>query len=114
MGELAHIDSNGGHRGRYWWERDGNVVYLDPEERMEAAAADDYLQAYCELKEIKITEVPLPDSIIDILTDYTPENMIYDLRARYGVSQEAAAMLIEEATAGVKEQERVRSQPHAY
>jgi hypothetical protein len=81
---------------------------------MEAAAQDEHLLAYCELKVRKFTYVPLPDKILDILDKYSPDDMKDDLRNIYALNKDLAGQLILEITTGLEAEDRLGTEPHAY
>src|ERR1700744_4709386 len=68
----------------------GFVIYMDPDERVEAARLDEDLWAYCELKVRGFTDVPISVDRIDALEEYPLRDMVREICAKYRIQDRKA------------------------
>ena len=85
----------------------GELIYLDREERLQAASEDIIMLAFWELKNVGYTEQPLEDKVINALEGYPLNEMLADIQRRYYINEPEAIMIMTECNQAVCEQYNV-------
>jgi hypothetical protein len=107
VGEIIHLDLSGVRRVTPVGEG-AQIIYLDRDERMQAASEDPRLRAFWELRTVRFTDVEqLEERRVDTLDGYPKEEMLAEIRREHYLSKADAAEIMKECAMDVSQERNV-------